>query len=207
MNSFRMSAVLVVLALLVPMGASAQIATPDTTLDAPPPALCTIAPRTASGIEALIASMDGTETPVISLETPNPDAATPTPFAAPLGSPVSSDVGREIAEVVTMFYACQNANDTLRAYALLTDAYLVRTIQVGRIGPQQLAEMMTPKPPRLRTNLLSMAINGMTEIKSDAYGVNVIGTFGHSGDGFAEYLIVVREGDNLRIDDEVFLSN
>ena len=206
MNHSRISGLLIAIWLLGPMAVGAQVATPDVTLSAPSPDQCTIAPRTVSGIESLVSSMEGTETPVVSLETPNPDAATPTPFDAPPGSPVSSDVGREIAEVVTMFYACQNANDILRAYALLTDAYLVRTIHAGKIGPQQLIEMTTPAPARLEARLLSIAINGMVEIKPGTYGVNVIG-INNSGEGFAEYLVVVRTGDGLRIDDEVYLSS
>lgn len=206
MNRIRLIALLLSVWLLAPALTAAQSATPDIGPDVPSVDLCSIDPRTPDAIETLVSSMSGQATPVLSIATPNAQAATPTPFAAPVGTPVSADIGDEVAQVVTMFYACQNANDPMRTYALLTDGYLVRTIEAGMIDPASFASAGTPAAPRLESEQLAIAINGMIEIMPDIYGVDVVGIDGATGDEFTDYLIVVRQDDALRIDEVIPLS-
>lgn len=206
MVGLRHFSLLAILWIVCAPSANAQIATPNITPVVAPPVQCTVPPRTVREIEALVASLDGKATPAVVVATPDLAAATPTPFDAPAGSPISADAGQEISDVVSMFYACQNANDTLRAFALMTDSYVVRTIQVGRIGPAQLAEIAQPSQPRKKSALLAIAINGIIEIKPNTFGLDVIGFQGTDRERFTEYLIVVRDGNEFRIDDEIRLS-
>lgn len=182
--------------------ASAQDATPEIDLATPAPVDCTVGPRSAEEIEALVGSAAGGATAEVELATPNTDAATPTPFVAPEGTPVTEgEAASAIGDVVTQFYACQNANDPLRMFALMTDPFVVRTIEEGSIDPAAFANQGTPGAETVTSEQVTIAINGIIEIQPEVYGVNVVGVRGASGEEFTDYLIVVREDDGYRIDD------
>src|SRR5688500_7816065 len=109
-----------------PSLAGAQEATPDIDLATPVPADCTVDPRAAEEIEELVGDTSDA-TAEVELETPNPEAATPTPFDAPVGTPLTEgDAATAIGDLVAQFYACRNADDTLRMFALMTDEFVVR---------------------------------------------------------------------------------
>ncbi len=199
---------LVVLSLLVAVClavstqfAAAQDATPEIDLASPTPDECITQPRSAEEIEGLIGST-GEATAQVDLATPNTEGATPTPFVAPEGTPLAEgETATAISEVVTQFYACENANDTLRMFALMTDAFVVRTVENGNIDPAALANQGTPSTGVVASEQVTIAVNGILEIESDLYGVNVVGIEGSSGEEFTDYLIVVRDGDRYLIDD------
>ena len=181
--------------------AAAQESTPEIDLATPTVDECTVEPRAADEIEALLGSA-GEATAEIDLATPNTDAATPTPFVAPEGTPVEEgEAASAIGEVVTQFYACQNADDPLRMFALMTDPYVVRTLEEGNIDPAAFANQGTPGAETVASEQVTIAINGIIEIQPEVYGVNVVGVRGASGEEFTDYLIVVREDDGYRIDD------
>jgi hypothetical protein len=200
MNRLRFAGAVLGVWLLMPGLAGAQEATPDIQASVAAPEDCSVAPRSVEELEALLDSAGGSPSPAVALETPNTEAATPTPFVAPAGSPVSEDVGAEIAELVNQLYACENANDQLRLFALLTDGLVVRTLQEGQLEPADFVQSGTPIAPKIASEYRAIAINGIIEIEPDTYGVNVVGRAGDEGEEFTEYLIVVREGDSLRID-------
>ena len=184
-----------------PRLAGAQEATPNIDLATPVPADCTVDPRMAEEIEELVGDI-GDATAEVELETPNPDAATPTPFDAPVGTPVTEgDAATAIGDLVTQFYACRNADDTLRMFALMTDEFVVRTVETGEIDPAAFANLGTPSVEIVASEQVTIAINGIIEIEADVYGVNVVGVDGASGEEFTDYLIVVRADDGYLIDD------
>jgi hypothetical protein len=186
--------------------ASAQDATAEVDLATPAPADCTVAPRSVDEIEALVGSGDNA-TVEVALETPNAGAATPTPFDAPAGTPVAEgDTATAITDIVTQFYACRNANDTLRLFALMTDDFVVRTIDSGAIDPAAFANIGTPSTEVVASEHVTIAVNGIIEVEPDIYGVNVVGVAGDSGEEFTDYLIVIRGGDRYLIDDVLNLS-
>jgi hypothetical protein len=186
--------------------AHAQDATPVIDLATPTADECTVDPHTADEVEGLVGST-GEATAEIDLATPNTDAATPTPFIAPEGTPVTEgDAFDAIDEVVTQFYACQNANDTMRMFALMTDEFVVRTIQEGDIDPAAFANTGTPTTDMVASEQVTIDVNGVIEIEADIYGVNVVGIEGSSGEEFTDYLIVVRDGDRYLIDELENLS-
>ncbi len=181
--------------------AGAQEATPGIELATPAAADCTVDPRTVDEIEALVDNT-GEATVEVELETPNPDAATPTPFDAPVGTPVTEgDAATAIGDLVNQFYACQNANDTLRMFALMTDEFVARTVEAGEIDPADFANLGTPSVAIVASEQVTIAINGIIEIEADVFGVNVVGVDGATGEEFTDYLIVVRDGESYLIDD------
>ena len=108
---------------IAPVGAST--ATPIT-YDADP-ARCTVAPRTLDELERILA-----------LATPSAPIDRPQ-TGDPIG-PISETGQGAIATLETLF-ACLNAGDRLRAYALYTDAYLATILQPG-----DLPAVATPQP-------------------------------------------------------------
>jgi len=192
--------------LLVPVvAAGAQSPAPDLELTAPAADQCTVDPMSPDRLAALNGNQ-GSPSPVIPLETPNTGAATPTPFVAPKGTPVSGDTAANIEAVVVEYYACQNANDQLRVLALFSDRYLEQIVSEGDIDPTALATMGTPMPARLASEQLMIAVNGMIEVEPGSYGVDVIGVDQATGEEFTEYLIVIDTGSELRIDQVLRLS-
>lgn len=181
--------------------ASARQATPAIDLATPPPAACTVPPRSADKIETLLADT-GSASAVIAIDTPNPDAATPTPFNAPAGTVVTgSETADAIAEVVTQFYACRNAHDALRMFALMTDDFVVRTVAAGQIDPDAFVGEDAQTGGIVSPDEVSIDTNGIVEIEPGVYGVNVVGISGATGEGFTDYLVVVRVDDRFLIDD------
>jgi hypothetical protein len=192
--------------LLVPLVVGAQSPAPDLDLTAPAPDQCTTDPITQDRLTALAGNAPGSPSPAVPLETPNTEAATPTPFVAPKGTPVSGETAANIEAIVVEYYACQNANDQLRVLALFSDRYLEQIVSEGDIDPTALATMGTPMPARLASEQLMIAVNGMIEVEPGSYGVDVIGVDQATGEEFTEYLIVIDTGGELRIDQVLRLS-
>ncbi len=202
MKRCTLLAVLVALFLAAsPRLTGAAQATPEIDLATPNASECTVDPRTAGEIEALVANT-GAATAEVDLATPDLDAATPVPFVAPEGTPLAAgETADAITEVVTQFYACQNASDTLRLFALMTDDFVVRTVDAGAIDPAAFANSGTPGTGVVASEQQTIAVNGIIQIDAESYGVNVVGVDGASGEEFTDYLIVVDEADRYLIDD------
>jgi hypothetical protein len=147
--------------LLMPALASTQQATPEIELEVADPDNCAVAPRSVEELEALLSAADASTSPVVPLETPNTTAATPTPFVAPVGPPGLEEVGAPIAETVTEFYACGNANDQLRQFALMTDSFVVRNIREGQLEPATVAQRGTVIAPKRVSEFLAIDVNGI----------------------------------------------
>ncbi len=192
--------------LLLPGLTSAQPPTPELELAAPGPDQCTIAPISPDRLAMFRASGTAEASPVVPIETPNTEAATPTPFVAPEGTPVDSETAAEVEPIVVEYYACQNANDQLRLLSLYSDRYLAEIIGQGQIDPQALERVATPQPVRLASEQLWMAVNGVIEIETDVYGIDVVGLDQSTAQPFTDYLIVVRNGDTFQIDEVSRLS-
>lgn len=120
---------------LVAAPLAAQEATPVTTgdgRDIPDPAECTVAPRTPESLASINA------TPVTG---GTPDERTPpaVPFGAPDGTPAGPEDAAAITAAVRTEWACLNANDFPRTFALYTDDLLRRLLP-----PEELADLMAP---------------------------------------------------------------
>lgn len=107
----------------VPAGASGATPVPFDTN----PARCTIEPRRVTDLERIL------------------DLATPAPLIdrSTAGTPIAldSDTGKTVTSTIEMLFACLNAGDRSRAYALYTDDYLASILQSG-----DLPLVATPQP-------------------------------------------------------------
>jgi hypothetical protein len=116
-------ACLITLSMIAPVTASDATPSP---YDANP-ARCTVEPRTLDDLERVLSSA----TPVLPIERPaTGDRIDPV-----------SEIGKSAIEIIETLFACLNAGDRLRAYALYTDAYLASILQPG-----DLPAVATPQP-------------------------------------------------------------
>ena len=131
---------LLLLATVVPAAATQ---TTPTAYDADP-ATCTAAPRTLDDLERIMA-----------LATPSASRERP-----PTGDPIDaeSDTGQAVTGVIETLFACLNAGDRMRAYALYTDAYLATILQPG-----DLPAVATPQPadPDEQTRIVAIELHSL----------------------------------------------
>jgi hypothetical protein len=106
---------------------------------APDPAECTVAPRPIEDVVAVVG------TPVAGAAAPV--AASPTPFAVPAGTPADPATTEAAVATLRQVFACTNAGDFLRVYALFTDDF-VRDFFAGTpITPEVEAFLTAPPQP------------------------------------------------------------
>jgi hypothetical protein len=91
------------------------------------PAGCTVAPRTVGDLERVLALA-------------TPEAGFVRPEAGETIDPDSA-TGQAVTDTIGTLFACLNAGDRMRAYALYTDAYLASILQPG-----DLPTVATPQP-------------------------------------------------------------
>ena len=96
--------------------AAAQDATPAPYPVAPDPAECVVAPRPLAEVVTVV------RTPAAGA--PAPLAASPTPFVRPPGAPADPETAAAVTATIRQLFACTNAGDFLRVYALFTDDFL-----------------------------------------------------------------------------------
>ncbi len=132
--------------------AGAQTVLPAIAADTAPvafdttPARCTIPPRTLDDLERILAQA--------------------TPVAMPQ-RPVAGDVidadsddGKTVTSTLATLFACLNAGDRLRAYALYTDTYLASILQPG-----DLPAVATPQPADAdeQTQIIAIELHALPE--------------------------------------------
>jgi hypothetical protein len=144
LGSLRMTMAGLVLILIGMAPVSASDATPIA-FDADP-ARCTVEPRTLGDLERILVLA----TPAASIERPV------------TGDPIdpASETGQGAIETIETLFACLNAGDRMRAYALFTDAYLASILQLG-----DLPGVATPHPsdPDELTRIVDIALRGLPD--------------------------------------------
>ena len=114
------------------MVASAQDATPAASPDVPDPAECRVEPRPVDDLALL------TGTPIAA-------EATPVPLAG--GEPADRETVAAVTATIREYYACLNAGDPLRLFALFSDGGLRRfAAEYGAPIPGDAASAATPVP-------------------------------------------------------------
>ncbi|MBX3069198.1 MAG: hypothetical protein KF883_01720 [Thermomicrobiales bacterium] len=108
-----------------------SVTAPGIRAQTPAAAHCDVAPRTIEELTAILA-------------TPVPAGGSPVAFSAPAGLPVDDDVAKEIEATIAHLFACLNAGETLRAYALYSDDYLHHILATQ--SPTELTALATPRP-------------------------------------------------------------
>lgn len=110
------------------------------------PGNCTIAPRTLDDLARLLTP----GTPVVSMERPTSGERIDP----------SSEAGQGVIATIETLFACLNAGDRLRAYALYTDAYLATILRPG-----DLPAVATPYPndPDEFTRILDITLHALAD--------------------------------------------
>lgn len=135
--------ILVCLLLVLLPGAVAASGTAPANYDADP-VRCTIAPRSLADLERIVSNA----TPQLVGERPKS------------GAPIDpdSDTGKTVITTIETLFACLNAGDRLRAYALYTDAYLASILR-----PVDLPGVATPWPadPDEYTSIIAIDLHAL----------------------------------------------
>lgn len=174
----------------------AQEATPavsDAGRDTPDPAECTVAPRPPESLDRIHA------TPVTG-EAPTPPAV---PFGAPDGIQAGPEDAAAITAAIRMEWACLNANDFPRTFALFTDDLLRRLMP-----PEELANLMappaegtpTPVPAAEQTALFAVLdIELLGDNRAGAFVI--VDTFNDPLPVEINYYLLVKQDDTWLMDD------
>ena len=107
--------VLVVLLAAGSFDAGAQEATPAAYPLAPDPADCRVEPRPIESVVEVVGTPAAGDAVA---------PASPTPFVRPQGEPADAATTEAVVATVHQLFACANAADFLRIFALFTDEYL-----------------------------------------------------------------------------------
>ena len=120
--------------------ADAREASPVPLPTAPDPSECRVEPRPLDDV----ASVVGTPTSDQTLGA----VGTPAPFDVPDGSPVDDETATAVRSTLRELFACTNAGDFLRVYALFTDDFL-RSFFVGTPFSEEVAAFIGAAPQPL----------------------------------------------------------
>lgn len=119
---------------------AAQDATPLPFPSAPDPSECRVAPRPLDDV----ASVVGTPT----FDQTSDTVGTPAPFDPPGGSAVDEATAAAVRATLRELFACTNAGDFLRVFALFTDDFL-RSFFVGTPFSDEVAAFIGASPQPL----------------------------------------------------------
>lgn len=163
--------VISVLAVTIQHRSMTQDLTPTATYPVTPnPAICTVEPRSVESIHTFFG------TPAAD---PPPDRAgregESRLIEVPTGQAVREDVEAAIVATVHELYACFNAGDLQRAFALMSDPFLRIYADEGEITAEDVAFITAepePVPLELQTSLL--AITNVTTLNSRQVGAFVV---------------------------------
>ncbi len=101
---------------LAAMGVAGQSGTPEPFPVAPHPAECIVSPRPLAEVVAVLSAA-----PEATTHAPEIDA---TPFVIPPGKPADAETAADVETALRQVFACTNAGDFLRIFALFSDDFL-----------------------------------------------------------------------------------
>jgi hypothetical protein len=130
--------------------------------EAPSAEACIVAPRTRQEIAALLTD-PSTATP----------AATTAGQTLPAGEQVAAETAAAMDQTVQMWLACQNAGESLRAWSLFSDGYLIRLLsRQGGLSSEAYRELATPAPVAVEAAAV-LAIEGERLLPDGRFGATV----------------------------------
>ena len=127
--------------------------------------------------------------------------ATPEPFAMPEGDVADDETIAQIEALYQTLVACLNAGDYLRAYALYTEAYLLRNLSEEILTRLE----ATPVPVQASTQSAFGGVLDARVLDDDRIAALVTTTNPLSGD-IVLFALLTEEGGELRIDDETVVE-
>jgi hypothetical protein len=185
-------------AIAAPESASAQAGTPGAGFTTPDAKDCRIEPRTVEELISFIPA--GGSTPV-------PAAASPAPFVAPEGEPADAASAAGVTATAEELFACYNANDFLRVFALFTDDYLRRDIAAEGMTEEGLGFLAADLDARSEDERESVSVRDIRVLTDGRIGAYLIVQNSAAAAEAADYTIFFLEGDRFLTDDVVFLPS
>jgi hypothetical protein len=178
-----------------------QESTPTVSLPATPsPDACAVAPREAEAIRELL----GPPEP-IAYPTTDPEAPATRMIEIPVGQPGDPGIEAGVVTTVYEFFACSNAGDMRRAFALGTDHYIQHYGGSGSLTDEDIAFLTgdpVPVPAEFHTAVI--AVTNITVFVDGRAGAFV--TIDTPFEGLAtEYTILAWQGKRWLIDEVIEL--
>lgn len=169
---------------------------PAATLPATPlPDACTVEPRDAESLVALLGPPEPMDFP-----TTDPDAPVTRVIEIPVGRPATPEVREGIVATILEFYACSNAGDMRRAFALGTDHYLQHYGDSGTLTAEDIAFLAgdpVPVPAEFQTAVI--AVTNVT-VLGDGRAAAFVALDAAFDDPSTELMILAKQGERWLID-------
>ena len=172
---------------LVVAPAAAQDAAPKGDLAVPDPARCRVEPRPLADLERLSA------TPAAAAPAP----ADPRPDLGD-GAPADPETVAAVTATIEHLYACYNAGDYLRAFALFTDDGLRRALPGLGLTEKDLAFIAETPVPAPKAAWQAIAVREVTTLPDGRARARVDGRA--PAGAFAEDVVLVEAAGRYRID-------
>lgn len=174
-----------------------QEATPALTFPVTPdPTECTVEPRPAEALLALLG------TPTASQVPPNEaPVSEPSVIEVPIGRPANADIQESITATIYDLHACFNAGDSRRAFALTTDAFLQNFGNRESLTSEDIAFLIAesvPVPAEFRPVLL--AVTDVTVLPSGQVGAFVVTDNAFTGPDTV-HMTFTRQGERWLVDE------
>lgn len=162
----------------------------------PAPAECHVEPRGRESLAAILGTPVAAGAPAAEAQS----TAAPI-IEVPIGQPAGGDVEAGITATVQELYACFNAGDLRRAFALATDRFLRGFVAEESLTAWDIAFFLAepePVPAEARTALL--AITDVSVLADGRAGAFVVSTNPLTGPDTV-YMVFVRQGEPWLVDD------
>ena len=147
-------------------------------------------------------------TPAMGPATPEAEVASPTPFVAPEGESADAETVAGVTETAEELFACYNANDLLRVFALFTDDYLQRSFAAEGMTEEALGFFAATPEARAPEERESISVRDVRVLPDGRVGAFLAGR-NPEGDpaDFTDFTIFVEAEGRYLIDDVVFLAS
>lgn len=155
---------------------------------------CTVEPRAPEALVALLG------TPVAGGE----PAVEPSPVAVPVGQRADEETRESVIAAVSELTACFNVGDSLRAFALATDAFLQAYVEENDLTAEDIAMLLLPasEPTVAEAQSTILAVSNIAELADGRTGAFVVTTSEWRGPA-TSYMIFVQDGDRWLLDEVI----
>lgn len=181
-----------------PAGAQPDASPEPTFPVTPDPAACTVEPRSTESLAALLGTPVAGDAPAGSAQLPEPIVA-----SVPVGQPADEKVTEDVIVTVAEFYACFNAGDSRRAFALASDAFLQRYVENNALTADEIAALIAePEPVPVEVQATILAVTDVTVLPDGRVGAFVVTTSEWRGLDTG-YLLFVQQGERWLLDEAI----
>ncbi len=155
---------------------------------------CSVEPRASDELIALLG------TPVAHGEQATELSSVP----VPVGRPAEGSVVAGVTATVREFHACFNANDSLRAFAMVSDAFLQGYVERNSLTSESITMLLIPasEPVLVEAQTTILAVTDIAELADGRAGAFVVTTSEWRGPT-TSYMVFAREGEHWLLDEVI----